>query len=120
MKYKNLFLAYSTEVIVALLTLIFVTLLGVKAISFLALIALRRFILEREQLLPQNEFWYKSFNLGRNALIVLATIIILLSVFLDIANQYEFILENKDRVLLLILPLYILIHGILGIISLKK
>lgn len=120
MKYKNLFLAYSIEIIIGFLTLILVTQLGSKAIVFLALLAIRPIILEREKLLPQDEFWFKSFQLGKNALFVISIIIIFLTILLDIVGEYNFIIENKNKILRMIVPMYIFIHGTIGIISLGK
>jgi len=120
MKYKNLFLAYSIEIIIGFLTSILIILFGAKALAFIALLAIRPFVLDKEQISPQDDFWYKSFQLGKNALIILSVIIIFFSIFIEIINESNFLFENKDKVLRLLIPMYILIHGLIGLISLKK
>ena len=96
MKYKNLFLAYSIEIIIGFLTSILIILFGAKALAFIALLAIRPFVLDKEQISPQDDFWYKSFQLGKNALIILSVIIIFFSIFVEMLNESNFLWINSN------------------------
>ncbi|MBI1939425.1 MAG: hypothetical protein HYS25_15050 [Ignavibacteriales bacterium] len=120
MRYKNLFFAFSIEIFFGLFTSILIIVLGFKAIAFLSLFALRPFILEKERISAQDEFWYKYFQLGKNSLIIFAVLIILVSLFVEFFVHNNFLYENKDRVLHLLIPLYIMIHGLVGVLSLNN
>ena len=75
MKYKNLFFSYSLEFLFGLSTTLLIVFLGPKSIVLLALFAIRPFILEKENITPQDEFWFYSFRLGKIALFILSLII---------------------------------------------
>jgi len=120
MRYKNLFFAFSLEIFFGLFTSILIIVLGFKAIAFLALSALRPLILAKEKISAQDEFWYKYFQLSKNSLIILSLLIILLSLFAEFIVNNNFLFENKDRFLHMLIPAYMLLHGLIGVLSLKN
>ena len=119
MKYNNLFVAYSIEFVVVLLSIVLVILFGPKVIAFLALLALRPFILGREKLSDRDEFWHYSYTLGKYSLFLLAAIIIVFYFVNHFLLSNDIIFLFKDRIIIL-LPLFLFIHGILGLISLMN
>ena len=116
MKYKNLYFAYSIEIMFGLITSLLIIISGPMAISFLAFFAIRPFILKSEKLSPQDDYWYKSFRLGKLALIILSIIIIFFYLTSDFLLSNNVLNNYKERIIILI-PLYLLVHGILGLIG---
>ncbi|MCL5029777.1 MAG: hypothetical protein M1480_12265 [Bacteroidetes bacterium] len=116
MKYKNLLFAYSLEIIFGLITSLLIIIIGPNAIAFLALFAIRPFILEREKISNQDKFWYYSFQLGKYVLFTLSIIIIgfyLINEFFLSTNALN---NFRDRMIVLV-PFYLLVHGIIGLIA---
>ncbi len=115
MRYKNLPFAYSWEIIVGLITSLFIIIIGPNAIAFIALFAIRPLILEREKISNQNEFWYYSFQLGKYTLLILSIIIIGFYIVNEFILSEDLLYNIRDRISVLI-PFYLLVHGILGLI----
>lgn len=119
MKYKNLFFAYSLEFLIGLITSLLIIFVGSKSIAFLALFAVRPFLLEREKILPQDEFCFFSFQLGKTALFVLSFIIIISFLIDEFLLDENFLFSYRNRIIIFI-PLYLFLHGIIGLFSLRN
>ena len=119
MKYKNLFFSYSLEFLFGLTTTFLIIFLGPKSIAFLALFAIRPFILERENVTPQDDFWYYSFQLGKITLFILSIIVIVFYLIDELFFIENIFFDHKDRIVALI-PFYLFLHGFVGLLSLKK
>ncbi|MCO6474226.1 MAG: hypothetical protein PHW27_08535 [Melioribacteraceae bacterium] len=117
MKYKNLFFAFSLEFLLGLSITLLIVFLGPKSIVFLALFAIRPFILERENITSQDDFWFYSFQLGKISLLVLSLIIIVLYLIDELFVNEDFLFHYTDRIIVLI-PFYLFLHGLFGLISL--
>ena len=115
MKYKNLLFAYSLEIVFGLITTFLIIIIGPKGIAFLALFAIRPFILEKEKISNLNEFWYYSFQLGKYALFILSVIIIGFYLINEFFLSENVLYNFRNRIIVLV-PLYALIHGIIGLI----
>ena len=120
MKYKNLRMAFLIELIIGLASAIVTIIFGSQGIVVLAFFAVRPFVLKRENIDQNDDYWYRSFRLGRNALVITAVIIIMLYLFAEFIFQDNFLAENKTIILLLLLPVYLIIHSIYGLIRFKE
>lgn len=119
MKYKNLFFSFSLEFLFGLITTLLIIIIGPKSIAFLALFAIRPFLLEREKILPQDEFWFYSFQLGKAALFILSVIIIIFYFVDEFLLTENVLFDYRDRIIIFI-PLYLFIHGVIGLFSLRN
>jgi hypothetical protein len=119
MKYKNLDLAYSLEIIIGLITAILIILISPKAFIFLAILSLRPFILDKEKISYHDEYWHASFKLGRDALMIMSVIILCTFILIDLLLDEDILFPNSDMILTILVPAFLIIHGILGIFNLK-
>ncbi|MFZ2865960.1 MAG: hypothetical protein WA440_14505 [Ignavibacteriaceae bacterium] len=119
MKYKNLFFFFSLEFLFGLITSILIIIVGPKSIAFLALFAIRPFILEREKILPQDEFWFYSFQLGKAALFILSLTIISFYLIDEFLLDEDLLFNYRDRIIIFI-PFYLFLHGVIGLLSLRN
>ena len=120
MKYKNIFFAYGIEIFIGLLTSIAIIIFGTKAFALLAFFAVRPFVLEKEEIKNPTDYLQFSFQLGKNSIIVLSIFIITFSILSEIMTDTAFLFQNKMVVLKLIIPSFILIHGVIGVDSLIR
>jgi hypothetical protein len=119
MKYKNLFFSFSLEFLFGLITTLLIIFTGPKSIAFLALFAIRPFILERENITPQDDFWYYSFQLGKATLFILSFTIIIFYAIDEFLIDENFLFNYRDRIIIFIL-IYLFLHGVVGLISLRN
>lgn len=119
MRYKNLVFAYSLEIMIGLVTSFLIIIIGPNAIAFIALFAMRPLILEREKISNQDKFWFYSFQLGKYTLFTLSIIIICFYLFNEFISSENILHNFRDRINLLI-PLYLLVHGVIGLLFRKK
>ena len=119
MKYRNLLFAFSLEVIFGLITSLLIIIFGPNAIAFLVFFAIRPFMLEKEKISNQDEFWFYSFMLGKYALFILSLIIIGFYLVKQFLLPNEVLFNYRDRIIILV-PFYLFVHGLLGLISKKK
>ncbi|MEJ2105288.1 MAG: hypothetical protein P8X47_12040 [Ignavibacteriaceae bacterium] len=116
MKYKNLQFAFSIEVMFGLITSILIITMGPSAIAFLALFAIRPFVLEKEKLSYKDDYWFSAFQIGKYSLMIISIIIICAYAVDALLLSGNLLNIFKERIILLV-PLYMLIHGILGLFS---
>lgn len=117
--YKNLLFAYSFEIIIGLTTSLLIIFWGTYALGFLAFLALRPLILETREITARDDYWFVSYQLMKYSIFIISFMIIGLY-FVD-----KFILEKdllfiyRNRIIILF-PLLLFVHGILGLFSLKN
>ena len=119
MKYKNLFFSFSIEFIFGLSTSLLIIFIGPKSIAFLALLAIRPFLLERENVTPQDEIWFYSYKLGKITLFMLSVIIIAFYMIDELLFNEDILFNFRDRIIVL-LPLFLFLHGMVGLFSLRN
>ena len=115
MKYKNLDLAYSLEVFIGFVCALLIILISSKAFILLALISLRPFILDKEKISHHDEYWHTSFRLGRDALIIISILIICAIILVELLLNENMILPKIDIILTMLVPVFLIVHGIIGI-----
>ncbi len=76
MKYKNLTLAFLFEIVVGFGTILSISLLGYKGLAALAVLALRPFILEQEQIKDEKLYLQFSYKVLSNSLIIIFLMIV--------------------------------------------
>lgn len=119
MKYKNLFFSFSLEFLIGLIITLLIIFTGPKSIILLALVAIRPFILERENISPQDEFWFYSFQLGKITLFILSFVIIVFYLIDEFLLNENLLYNYRDRIIIL-LPFYLFLHGLVGLFSLRN
>ncbi len=118
-RYKNLSFAYSFEIITGFTITLLIIIWGPYTIALLSIFALRPFLLEVQNISPGDNYWYISYQLFKYTSIIIALCIIGIY-FIDLFLLTEnFLIENKERIIIVI-PLFLLIHGILGLFSVKR
>lgn len=108
--YKNHQLAYLFEIIVGLLCIVTISLIGEKGIILISIIAIRPLVLEKTTV--SFEDIGKFYSIGKTSLLI--TFLTLLAYY--ISSEYLFqIHSNWKLVIQLILPYFLLNHGIAGV-----
>jgi hypothetical protein len=116
--YKNLSFAYSFEIIVGLTTVLLIIFFGFPALSFLAFFALRPLLIETKEVSAEDHFWFISYQLMKYSIFVISFIIILFYIIYKFFLDYNFLWQHRDKIIMLF-PFLLLVHGILGLFSLK-
>lgn len=117
--YENLLFAYSFEIIFGLTTTLLIIFLGSYAIAFLAFFAVRPLILKTKEISAQDDYWYKSYQLIKYSLFIISFIIIVLYIIYQFFFNKESLFVHRDKIIMFF-PLLLFIHGILGVISMRK
>lgn len=102
-----------------LTTTLLIIFLGSYAIGFLAFFAIRPLILKTKEISSQDDYWYISYQLLKNSLFSISFIIIGLYLIYYFFLDKEFLFVHRDKIIMFF-PLLLFIHGILGLISLRK
>ena len=117
--YKNLLFAYSFEIIIGLTTTLLIIFWGPYAIGFLAFFGIRPLILETREISAQDNYWFLSYQLIKYSVFIISFIIIILYLIDNFFSKNDFLFQYRDRIITLF-PILLLVHGILGLISLKR
>lgn len=119
MKYKNLFFAYSFELLLGLILSAALYFTGPKASVLLALLALRPFILEKEHAAPGDSYWFSCHLIAKYSVVTVCAVIILLYL---IAWAFSISLsrENAAMITVMLMPLFLLVHGVFGLLHESK
>ncbi len=120
MRYKNLFAAYLTEIIFGLIIILLIFLVDPDFVFLLALFTLRPFILERMEIDIEDKFWCASYEVGKRSIIATSITIIITFIIDELFYTGEKIFIGSLVILALVIPVYLLIHGITGIIWCKR
>ncbi len=116
--YNNLLFAYSFEVIVGLATVLLIIFFGPKALAFLAFFALRPLVIKTREVPAEDHFWFISYQLMKYSVFIVSFAVILFYIIYRAFLDSNFLWQHRDR-LIVLFPFLLLVHGILGLISLK-
>ncbi|HMN16934.1 MAG: hypothetical protein HND40_12415 [Ignavibacteriota bacterium] len=117
MKYKNLRLAFLMEIFVGFTTIISIALMGPKGITALALIALRPVFMKREEIKNPAAYFQIFYKVLSNSLSIISIMLILIIISLQFIPAYQSKLPPVKDLLTLILPFFLLTHGVIGFIN---
>lgn len=120
MRYKNLFAAYLIELIFGLIIIFLIFISDPDFVFLLLLFALRPFVLERVEIDIEDKFWCASYEVGKYSIITTSIIIILTFIIDEFIYSGEKIFIGSLLILASIIPVYLLIHGIAGLVWYKR
>lgn len=120
MRYKNLFAAYLIEIIFGLIIILLIFLVDPDFVFVLVLFTLRPFLLKRVEIDIEDKFWCASYEVGKYSIITTSIIIILTFMTDEFIYSGEKIFIGSLLILASIIPVYLLVHGIAGIIWYKR
>ena len=104
---------------IGLTTTLLIISLGSYALGFLAFFGIRPLILETKEISAQDDYWFLSYQLIKYSVFIISLIIIILYLIYEIFLEKNFLFLYRDRIITFF-PLLLLVHGILGLISLKR
>ncbi|MCZ7609983.1 MAG: hypothetical protein M5U17_07425 [Ignavibacterium sp.] len=117
MKYKNLRLAFLIEIFVGFTTIISIALLGPKAIAVISLIALRPVFMKREEIKEPLLYFEKFYKILSSSFAIIFIMIIIIIVMILFLPALKSKLPPLEVLFVVILPFFILTHGVLGLIN---
>jgi hypothetical protein len=117
LKYKNLNLAFLIEILVGFGTILSISLLGYKGLTALVLIALRPFLLEREQIKNDKLYWEFSYKILSGSLMIIFLMIISIFIIIQFIPVWRSKLPTTEILLIVIIPFFLLTHGVIGFIN---
>lgn len=120
MKYKNLSLAFLTEIFIGFGCILSISLLGTRGLASLVLIALRPIFLEKEQIKNEKLYWQFSYKVLINSVIIMALMIISIMIIIQFIPHWKEKLPTLDILLIELIPFFILTHGVIGFINLTS
>jgi len=116
-KYKNINLAFLIEIFVGLGTILTISLIGYKGLAGLILIALRPFVLEREEIGNNKEYISFFYKVLSHSLIITAIFIVVLLVIIIFFPTLSSNIPTSEKILIQLIPFFLLTHGVVGIIN---
>jgi len=116
-KYKNLTLAFLFEIVVGFGTILSISLLGYKGLAALAVLALRPFILEQEQIKDEKLYLQFSYKVLSNSLIIIFLMIVFEIIIIQFIPNWKAKLPPLENLLIIIIPFFLLTHGVIGYIN---
>jgi hypothetical protein len=120
LKYKNLHISFLFEIFVGFGTIISIALLGPKGLAALSIIALRPIFLEREKIDDSKNYFEFSYKILFSSLSIIFIMIVSIFVITQFFPAWQIKLPSTDNLLILILPFFLLTHGVIGIINLSN
>ncbi|QQS35634.1 MAG: hypothetical protein IPM56_15525 [Ignavibacteriales bacterium] len=120
MRYKNMFTAYSIEIAAGVIIILLIYFIDPNLIFLLSLFALRPLLLEKIEISLEDKFWCVSYEIGKYSLIATSFVIIILFLINEFLIDTSSINSESLIILSSIVPLYLLIHGITGLIFYKS
>lgn len=117
MKYKNLNIAFLIEIFVGFGTIISIAFLGHKGLAALAIIALRPFFLEREEIKDIKNHYQSFYKILSNSLAIVFIMILLLIIINLFIPAYKNRLPSVDILFVIMPPFFLLTHGVIGLVS---
>lgn len=118
-KYKNLQLAFLIEIIVGFGTILSISLIGPKGLAALAILALRQFILEKEIIKDEKNYFQFFYKILQSSLLIIFIMIVSLIIIMLFFPVWNAKLPPAENLLVTILPFFLLTHGVIGIINLS-
>lgn len=119
MKYKNLNLALLIEIFIGLGTILSISLMGPKGLAALAILAIRPFVLPKENIQDKKAYLEFSYKILSNSLLIIFIMIISITVLIQFIPDWSEKLPPMDSIFILIIPFFLLTHGVIGIINLS-
>jgi hypothetical protein len=116
-KYKNLQLAFLVEILVGFGTILSISLIGTKGLAALAILALRPIVLEKEIIRDDKTFFRFFYNTLMSSLSIIFIMIVLLIIIMQFIPQWSVKLPPTKFVLIIILPFFLLTHGVIGLFN---
>ncbi len=117
---KNLPLAFSYEALIGLFSTVLVFYFGVSGIAFVALLGFRPLIFEMEKIDSTDEWYYHNYRILLYSVYSTCALIILFYLVDILFIPQEFIIANKYRILLMIIPAGLFLHGFIGYFYFNK
>jgi hypothetical protein len=121
MVFANLRLAFMYELIVGIICVLGIVFNGEIMIILIAFMALRPVVLDRKRVRDLTLYWRLYFQTYKISIVIMGIILIIMTVLYQILGNTAVIVGLRSRVLLsVILPSFLVIHGIVGLNCLKQ
>jgi cation transporter-like permease len=117
LKYKNLNIAFLFEICVGFGTILSIALLGPKGIAALSLMILRPIMLEREKIENSKDYFKYFYKILSSSLTIIFIMIVSIIIIIQFIPSYKAKLPSIDILFIIILPFFLLTHGVIGIIN---
>lgn len=118
-KYKNLQIAFLIEIFVGLGTILSISLIGPKGLAALSILALRPIVLGKENIKDEKSYFRFFYKTLQNSLVIIFIMIISLIIIMQFIPLWNAKLPPSENLLVIILPFFLLTHGVIGIINLS-
>lgn len=117
MKYKNLNIAFLIEILIGFGTILSISLIGYKGLSALVILALRPFVLEREEIKDEKSYLKFSYKILSSSLIIIFLMIISIFIIIQFIPKWTAKLPPLENLLIIIIPFFLLTHGVIGFVN---
>jgi hypothetical protein len=117
-RYKNLPVAYAFQIIWGLIWIALIFLFGYKGNIIIMCVAFRPLLVKKEPIPDGEKPWRMYYLTLLYALITICCLIILFYLIDVFFLTSEFVYGNRPTILLFLLPVFLLVHGIIGLIYL--
>ena len=117
MKYKNLNVAFLFEILIGLGCILSISLLGSKGMVSLAIIAIRPFVLEKEPIKNEKQYWQFSYKIMFNSVVIISLMIISILLIVQFFPLWKLKLPSYEVLIIELIPFFILTHGVIGFIN---
>jgi hypothetical protein len=119
LKYKNLNLAFLIEIFVGLGTILSISLIGPKGLAALAILAIRPFVLQKEDVQDKKTYLEFSYKILSNSLSIIFIMIISIIIILQFIPLWKTKLPPVEVMFVILIPFFLLTHGVIGTINLS-
>ena len=116
-KYKNLQLAFLIEVLVGFGTILSISLIGPKGLATLSILAVRLIVLEKEKTKDEKSYFQFFYKILMSSLSIIFIMIVLLIIIMQFISQWSVKLPPTEILLIIILPFFLLTHGVIGLFN---
>jgi hypothetical protein len=120
MKYKNLNLAFLYEIIVGFGCIMSVAIWGQNGLATLGLIAIRPIVLEKEQIKDEKSYFTLSYKVLSSSIVIVAMLIIAIFIIINFIPHLIPKLPPRDKILFLLIPFFLMTHGVVGFMYNQK
>ena len=117
-RYKNLPLAYAFQIIWCFTWTFMIYLFGYKGFIFLVVGAIRPLVLKMEPISNYEIHWKQNYLILLYSVITFSSSIILFYLIDIFLLPLDFVKVNKPNIFLSLIPIFFLVHGIIGLIYL--
>lgn len=119
-RYRNLPLAFFYEALIGLFTTILIYYFGQKGLAFIAMLALRPIVFKKNAIEPKEIWFYPYYKIVIYSVYSACAIIILFYIIDELFLPENFLIINRYKIVLMIIPTWIFTHGIAGYFYFKK